>query len=200
MSDKITVKNYDKHADLYSSITYNIFSQYHLNLFESYLKGEKVLDAGTGSGRDAEYLLSLGYKVIAIDASKGILKNARKVAKGASFRNMDLRELKFKAASFDGIWCCASLHHERKKHAEKVISGFAKILKKEGVLYVSVKEGKGEGFEQSANLAEAKVWVARYTQMELEELVLENGFELIKGFTEEFNRSNWVHLFARKTG
>lgn len=200
MSDKITVRNYDKHAKLYTSITYNIFSQYHLNLFESYLKGKKILDAGTGSGRDAEYLVSQGYDVTAIDASKDMLKEARKVAKGASFRNMDLRALKLRPGSFDGIWCCASLHHERKKYAEEIILNFAKILKKDGVLYVSVKEGEGEGFEPSPNLAEAKVWVARYSQMELEKLVLENGFELIKGFTEEFNRSNWVHLFVRKMG
>lgn len=198
MSNKITLKNYDKFASLYSSVTYNIVMQYQLNMFESFLAGKKILDVGTGSGRDAEYLVNVGYDVTAIDASKQLLKHARKLAKGPKYRLMDMNELKFKKGSFDGIWCNAVLLHEKRKNVEKILRKFHDVLKVGGLLFASVKEGKTEGYVESPNLGGAKVWTTYYTQIDFEAMIIEAGFELVKGFIEEHRLVKWINVFARK--
>ena len=194
----ITIRNYDKHAKLYASVSYNILMQYQLNLFVGYLQGKRVLDAGCGSGRDTEYLIGERLKVTGIDASAGMLKEARTKVKKGTFKKMDLAKLTFRPKSFDGIWCCAGLVHQRRSAILGILKDFARVLAVGGVLYASVKEGQGEGYAPSKKLGGAKVWVSHFSQVEFEELVNDAGFELLRCFTDKSQSTTWINLFARK--
>ena len=57
MEDKIkeAVRVYDKIVKVYSKYHYDQLLQYQLTKFSSLLKGTKVLDAGCGPGRDANW-------------------------------------------------------------------------------------------------------------------------------------------------
>lgn len=42
----------------------------------------KILEVGSGGGRDAKDLIEMGYEYIGIDISKGLLEEAKKYLEG----------------------------------------------------------------------------------------------------------------------
>ncbi|NQV09486.1 class I SAM-dependent methyltransferase [Candidatus Woesearchaeota archaeon] len=194
---KKTIGFYNEYAKQYSEYTFPKLFQYQLNQFVSFLNGKKVLDAGCGAGRDVEYLTEEKLDVIGIDISDNMLKEARKRVKGAKFKKMDLLDIKLKPKSFDGVWCSATLLHFRKRDAPKVLKNFHNVLKKDGVVYISAKEGEGEKVLDSGFI-KAPRFFSFYKQVELEILVEENGFEIITSYSEKAEETNWLNIFARK--
>src|SRR5690606_2122640 len=109
-------------------------------------KGGLILDAGCGSCRDAALLVKRGYEVLGIDASEGLLREAKKIHPEVETRVMSLTDLdNLEDRSFDGIWCRATLLHIDRDEVPKVLSNFYNKLKVGGVLYIHTKKGKGEG-------------------------------------------------------
>ncbi len=99
----------------------------------------RILDAGTGSGRDARALREIGCQVHAFDASPAIVKAAGDYA-GIPVRQMRFEDVVWEHA-FEGIWACASLLHVRRPNLPGVMRRLADHLVPEGVLYASFKFG-----------------------------------------------------------
>lgn len=102
---------------------------------------QKILDVGAGAGTLSFYLAGLGYKVVAVEASKIATKMAKKSIKRLKLRN----NLKFfqsqiekfnHSVSFDLVLCIEVLEHcfDDKKVLMKIYS----CLPKRGVLVISV--------------------------------------------------------------
>ncbi|WP_336036522.1 class I SAM-dependent methyltransferase [Halobacterium yunchengense] len=106
----------------------------------------RVLDAGCGPGSDAAVFADRGLDVVGLDVTQSFLRAAASDVPGAFCRG-DLRRLPFAADSFDGVWCCAALHHVPKADAESAVSEFARVLRPDGALFCSVKRGGDAGFE-----------------------------------------------------
>ncbi len=106
-------------------------------------KGAKVVDAGCGSGRDAQYFLSHGYDVSAFDASAELANLASDFTQSSvdcsTFLNAQIPK-----GSQDGIWACASLLHVPFIDMEITLQVMAGWLKPQGVFYCSFKLGDGE--------------------------------------------------------
>lgn len=119
--------------------------------FIELLKGKKILDLGCGGGDHAVYFKEQGLDVIAIDLSEEMIKLCKQ--KGLDAIQMDIEDLQFENSNFDGIWAVTSLLHIPKEKIGAVLDKLNKILKKEGILYVCLKEGTGEGMidDQSGN-------------------------------------------------
>lgn len=79
------------------------------------LLGERarILDVGSGSGRDACYFQNHGYQVTALEPSKNLCRELRKVFSGEMVYSDIQRYLPDQR--FDGIWACASLLHLQEK-------------------------------------------------------------------------------------
>ena len=79
------------------------------------LHGRAVLDAGCGSGAQAEWLLDRGADVVGVDLSPGMVEQARRRCAGRGrFLVADLAEpLPLKPASLDGVTCSLMLHYLR---------------------------------------------------------------------------------------
>jgi SAM-dependent methyltransferase len=77
------------------------------------LAGSTVLDAGCGSGAQAQWLLDQGADVIGIDLSPRMIEEAeRRCGTSGRFLVADLAEpLPLEAASLDGITCSLALHY-----------------------------------------------------------------------------------------
>ena len=77
------------------------------------LRGATVLDAGCGSGAQAEWLLDQGADVVAIDLSPRMVEEAeRRCAGRGRFLVADLAEpLPLEPGSLDGITCSLALHY-----------------------------------------------------------------------------------------
>lgn len=102
----------------------------------------RILDAGSGSGRDALAFRVLGYVVRAFDASPEMVSATQ------SHATVQTRLMRFEDFAwehpFEGIWACASLLHVSTVDLPKVIDRLAAHLVPGGALYLSFKRGTGE--------------------------------------------------------
>lgn len=102
----------------------------------------RILDAGTGSGRDARSFGHSGYQVEAFDASPAMVQAA------TVYAEVPVRLMRFEDFSwnhpFEGIWACATLLHVARIDLPGVMRRLADHLVPEGILYTSFKVGMGE--------------------------------------------------------
>lgn len=72
--------------------------------------GERILDAGTGTGVGAAASLTSGREVVGVDAAPGMLAIARAEVRGARFVEADFTNLPFPGASFHVVISVHALH------------------------------------------------------------------------------------------
>ena len=107
-------------------------------LFLKHLKGPRILDVGCGLGFDSLAFASSGLKVIATDIVTEFLDRI-KTKKGGrcdALATMDMTLPCFARASFNGIFAFASFLHVPGEAALSTLSGFAKMLVPEGILFL----------------------------------------------------------------
>ncbi|MBR27811.1 MAG: SAM-dependent methyltransferase [Rhodobacteraceae bacterium] len=103
--------------------------------------GGRALDLGCGAGHWAAAMIAAGLEVRALDASAGLVAEAR--AKGVPAelgRFEDLDE----TAAFDGAWVSFSLLHAPLAAWPDALGRIARALRPGGVLFLGLKEGEGE--------------------------------------------------------
>ncbi|MFH1834662.1 MAG: class I SAM-dependent methyltransferase [Methanobacteriota archaeon] len=164
-------------------------------------KGVKIVDIGCGSGRDAKFFSERGLDVLGIDLSEKTVEFARKVAPKARFKVMDFLDMQILGESFDGVWFGASIFCVQKKHTGKALREVNRILKEGGVMYVSFKEGVGEGFELDERYNKRK-YFAYYKEQEIKPLILNSGFEILKTmkpkYKSKYHTHPYIQFFCRK--
>ncbi len=156
--------------------------------------GARVLDVGCGAGRDMAWLEGLGLTVVGTDFSSGMLAQASSLAHG-SLLQMDMRRLGLQAGQFQGVWCCASLLHLPKRRAPLALAEMRRVLLPSGVLFLSVQEGAGEGWEKCP-YADVERFFARYSLEEMAELLAQNGFTVLESSSNEGGLRRWLQFFA----
>jgi len=159
------------------------------------VKGELILDVGCGPAVETKYFTSKGYDVFGIDLSAGMLKEARTTAPKAKFMEMDMTNLDFESNQFDGIWCCASLLHVKRDKLKDTIKGFRRVLKDDGILFLSLKKGEGEGFRNYPD--GTKRFFTYYSKEELE-IAVNEKFDVIKSYEmgKDPEGDTWIIIFA----
>lgn len=165
-----------------------------LEFFIANLQGKKVLDVGCGPGRDVKFFTDHGLEAIGIDLAENLLQIAQRVAPKVTFLKMDMRALGFAVGSFDGLWVLASLLHIPKEEVPATLRGFQRILKPNGLLYLSVKEGKGGIWRDYGE--GRRSFITFYRLGELRQLVEEAGFEIVKIYLDH-KHAVFIDVFAR---
>ena len=135
-----TTAFYNRNAKRYAESTRDVDMSEVYSRFLQYLKpGSRILDAGSGSGRDTLEFLKRGYVVEAIDASASLAELSSKLT---GIRTRVLRFEDFDdEAQFDGIWSCAALLHIPRNILSDVLTSLMLGLTINGVLYASFKFG-----------------------------------------------------------
>lgn len=201
-----TIATYDKTAPEYIAKVQAYAPEKEREIFASLVKpGGKILDAGCGSGRDANYFASLGFTVTGIDLSTGLLSYARLHADPkAKFLEMDLRNIQL-TSSFDGIWACASLLHLTRGEFAPVIRNFQHMLTPGGVLFLLMKEGTGERLVTSGTIEGDTRFFTYYMSEEISVQLESAGFTMIDQYTWDQKDRNserphevWISSFAKK--
>jgi len=172
------------------------------NLFMTLAKkGGKILDLGCGPGRDAKIFSEKGFKVVGIDLSGQMVLKAKKIAPLAEFRMMGFMNIRFNPGYFDAVWFEAGLLCVEKKNAAQLLNDINKILADKGILYMSIKEGMGEGFEHDRRYNHEKFY-AYYQEEEVRKLLTDAGFGIIKfsrvKSDSPYHTHNWLYFFCRK--
>jgi ubiquinone/menaquinone biosynthesis C-methylase UbiE len=200
--EDITIESYDKTYKEYIKKTNKLHPIDDSNKFISMLNiNDLILDLGCGYGRDANIFCDKGFNVIGIDLSKNMIEEAKKINK-AKFFVMDLRKLNFEDNYFNAIWACASFLHIQKKDILKALKESHRVLKKGGILFVSVKEGEGEILKTDFRYGKVKKFFAFYKENEIKNKLIKAGFEIIeiniKNFKNSYQPGNIINIFCKK--
>lgn len=140
-----TIEYYNNNHQEFTSSTLDVtFSDIQDRFLRRLPKNALILDFGCGTGRDSKYFLQKGYRVEACDGSEEMVKIAERVV-GIPVRKMLFSEL-CEHERYDGIFACASILHVPYKELPDIFLRMEKALKPGGILYVSFKYGRFEGF------------------------------------------------------
>jgi superfamily II DNA or RNA helicase/SAM-dependent methyltransferase/SOS-response transcriptional repressor LexA len=157
-------------------------------------KSGHILDAGCGSGRDANYFRESGYAVSAFDSSPELARLATEYIElkvdVRTFQELESR------AEFDGIWACASLLHVPGSDMEETWKRLWRALKPGGVIYASYKQGEGEREVDGRHFTDASE--ARLSQW-VDALPNANVLALWPTEDQRPDRSDqWLNILVRK--
>ncbi len=123
-------------------ISYEHWHRYAFAL--SLVKDKHVLDAACGEGFGADLLAGKAASVMAIDIDAASIEHARKRYRSANkleFRQADVTRLEaFPDGSFDVIASFETLEHVMEH--DRLLSGFHRLLKPEGLLLISTPDKK----------------------------------------------------------
>lgn len=196
--DEKTIETYNVTAKEYDDETSNfweLFPPKIIEQFAQHTKG-KVLDIGSGPGRDGLLLREKGLEVICLDASAAMVKLSSE--KGLTSVQGDFDSLPFEDASFDGVWAYTSLLHIPKEEIDKPFREIVRVLKPNGTLGLGLIEGETEGYRESSGIQLPR-WFSFYKKEEIEKLLAAHGFTLIY-FNEFTPRSKkYLNFIAKKT-
>lgn len=181
-----TKLTYDKYAEKFEELTKDLLEKYLLDeslLFIKNLQGKKILDLGSGPGRDSLFFKNKGLKPICIDISEKMIELCKK--KGLEAHKMDIEDLKFDDNSFDGIWANASLLHLPKNRINPVLLKIKNLLKENGIFFISmIKKGVSEGLHENVHHYPGnKRYFSLFNEKELENLLTPN-FHIIYKFVK----------------
>lgn len=138
--DKLTVQFYADHASAmaarYAAVESAAARHYH----EVFGTGARILDVGSGSGRDLQALLDAGFDAEGVDACEALLMEAsrRYPALAGRLHRDFLPELgTIPDASFDGVLCWAVLMHLPVERLFDTLFNLRRVLRRGGRLLIS---------------------------------------------------------------
>lgn len=140
-------KRYNLHAKKYEKIYFKDHSdkKYLIQFAKRLKKGVRVLEVGCGPGRDLQVLSKMGFDLTGIDISKEMLKIARKHNLEVELREMDISNMIFKDASFDGVYTLYALIHLPKNEIRKALKKIYQMLKPRGIFLLVDHDDEFEG-------------------------------------------------------
>lgn len=201
-----TISTYNSIADYYEKQAELLVPERDRELFLSYcLPKSRILDVGCAAGRDSIFFSKQGHIPTGVDLSDNLLAIARKKAPNLTFIHGDVRKKLFFDGSFDAIWACAVLLHLRREDIPAVLDNFYRVLVRNGLLCVRVKEGTGEGDVAERVSNNHSRHFTYFTGNELQILVKAAGFrveKLLRSNEKDMNPKLrdlwWITVIARK--
>jgi len=191
--NQATIKTYDKYAKEYDEEVIEFWENFPKIIIDKFcekLKGNKTLDLGSGSGRDAIILREKGLEIICVDASKEMVK----ITNNLGFKSIesDFQNYSFPKEKFDGVWAYTSLLHITKEEMKKVLKEIYKTLKPDGVFLIGMIEGIYEGEVERENMLGEKRFFRFYEEQELRKMIGEIGFKF--EFQERYKPHSKTYL------
>ena len=150
LADGVTVGSYDAYADDYATGTSampDVVAGNIARFVGAVGSGGRVLEIGSGPGRDALALEQIGLSVRRTDISPGFVRHLRSagyVADQLDPLSDELTDPLRDGAPYDGVWANASLLHVRRASLPVVLRRLAAVTRPGGTLHATLKEGDGE--------------------------------------------------------
>ena len=182
---KNVIAIFDKYAADYQQ-KYMDVSLYH-DTFDFFcenitISNPKILELACGPGNITKYLLEKrsDLDILGTDLAPKMLDLARQNNPNATFEILDCRVISYLKLHFDGIMCGFCLPYLSKKEAENLISDAAKLLNKNGLIYISTMEDdhSKSGIQKSSKGDE--LFMNFHEEKYLSEALIINGFEILK--------------------
>lgn len=167
-TDHDTVRSYDAAAAEYAAEAAAMpgWVATEIDAFVTALGGSgRVLEIGSGGGRDALALEKRGISVRRTDVSQGFVDLLRENGLEADLLDPltdDLTDPQHPGAPYDGIWACACLIHVAREDFGTVLGRLAEATRTGGQLHASVRDGDGEEVSTHGSAAAPRRYVETY--------------------------------------
>jgi SAM-dependent methyltransferase len=203
---RITIESYDRIAGEYCKHTlrdeFRRVEEGFLDRFAAHIgrRAPLIADVGCGDGRDSQYLINKGARVLLVDLSNGMLAVAARQVPAGVHLKMDVSSLALLDDYLDGLWASGILYHLPKRHLPEALREIRRVIKPGGIFSFNFKTGDGEGMEENPrSYPGAPRYYAYYSPGEMRGLLL-GLFEVIE---EEFYPvgafgDTILHLWCRK--
>lgn len=191
-----TVDYYDKEAKNWTSAhggnQEDSYWKAEMERFHQLLPNGRVLEIGSGAGKDAAALKVIGYDYTGTDASEGLLRVAKKRNPDTRFVHMAVHDLDFPGEKFDGFWTAATLLHIPKDKIDAALVKIKGVLKPGAVGFISMKAGAGERTDPQTGR-----WFAYYSQKEFHQVLVRNVFEVVEEATRKGEKDWWLVYWVK---
>jgi len=157
ITKRVTVASYEADAEAYAAGQPPVSDEMAAAVegFAGLLEnGARVLEIGSGSGRDAALLEQRGLTVRRTDITHAFIRLLREAGHEATVLDPLVDDLADpdQEAPYDGVWASASLLHVRREDLPRVLGNLAGVTREGGVLHLAVKEGDGARFSVHGNI------------------------------------------------
>ncbi len=180
----IAVSVFDKNAELYSQKYMDISIYYDsLDIFcdSIQIQNADVVDLACGPGNVTKYLLDKrpDFKMLATDLSPKMLEIAKEHNPLASFRLFNCKDIDQLEESYDGIMCSFAFPYLSKEEVIEFIRDAAKVLNKDGVLYISTMEDNNLNSAWESGSTGDQIFMNYHESEYIISNLKENNFEII---------------------
>jgi 2-polyprenyl-3-methyl-5-hydroxy-6-metoxy-1,4-benzoquinol methylase len=184
-----TIESYEGYADTYATlVSVTPSSKDSAALRQLADTGPDVLEIGSGPGRDADYLETLGVRVVRTDATRAFLTMQAARGKLGRLLNVITDQL---GGPYDGVLALCVIIHVGKDQIDQVLAKVFGSLRPGGAFLVSLREGEGETFGAYHTV----YWRGDEFAARLENA----GFGIEwDDFSTDSDGDDWITFFARR--
>ena len=150
----------------------------------------KILELGSGPGKDWNILSNKGFDVVGTDYSEEFVKYLASAFPRGEFLQLDASKLEIED-SFDSIYSNKVLHHLSDEQLKNSFNRQYKLLNSAGIICHSFWKGKGD--EEFKGM-----YVNYHSKKEIEKLITPNFEILILEEYKEFEEGDSLFLIGRK--
>ena len=174
-----TVQAYDDYPQVYDDMVIDFWQKFPSDFsqfFADNLPNKKVLDLGSGSGRDAILLRDLGLDVLCVDGAKAMVEMTRELgfeSVQTTFSEMDFSQ------EFGGVWAYTSLIHISKDEMASAIKKLREFILPNGLFAIGVIEGNTDYEKRQDSMPDAVRFFQDYESDDLKRIIEPLGFELL---------------------
>lgn len=194
--DLQTISAYDSSAELIAAQHKTLVPTRIYQLVDQFfIKGGVCADVGCGIGRDSAWLSGRGYPVIGIDASEGMLQQAKGYYSNIHFVRDSLPQLEKQAdSSFVNVLCSAVIMHLPDNQIGCAVTNLVRITTVDGVLIFSFRGTNNKDRRENGKL---------YISVEVDRLVslfVQSGAMLLHKEIdfEEDRKIEWTNIVFKK--
>jgi SAM-dependent methyltransferase len=203
-ADAATVRAYDASAADYRNRTIELPDTVvaAIGRFASVLPaGARVLEIGSGGGRDARELEEAGLSVRRTDVTPGFVDLLRADGDQADVVDPltdDLADPTAPGTPYAGVWANACLLHVRREDLPTVLGRLAEATARDGLLYASVKAGDGEDWSVHGNVTSPRLFTY-WREEPLREVLGSTGWSVEHvGHHEGPRGEEWLEVLATR--
>jgi ubiquinone/menaquinone biosynthesis C-methylase UbiE len=196
--DSKTIETYNQLAREYDEETsdfWELFPRAFIDTFATEVGNGKILNVGSGPGRDGLLLKDRRLDVTCLDASSAMVELSRQ--RGLTSIVGDFLDLPFENESFEGVWAYTSLLHIPKSDIRLAFTEIRRVLKLNGVFALGLIEGSTESYRESSGVNQPR-WFSYYSHTEVMELLQEFNFKFLHSKSFKPKSKNYLHFLSRK--
>ncbi|MEK7632858.1 MAG: class I SAM-dependent methyltransferase [Patescibacteria group bacterium] len=192
-----TIATYNALAQAYDNETVDFWARFPADFVDEFAGrvSGKVLNVGSGPGRDSVLLRNREIDVTCFDASEAMIA----LTQAQGFRSVlgDFESMLFADGEFGGVWAYTSLLHMPKFRIDVAMNEIRRVLKDGGVFAIGMREGDFDGYRPSSEI-DAPRWFSFYSKTELEEILVRNGFEIVHFAEYTPGTKNYLNFIVQK--